>query len=69
MQMFAGGRIVPTEAFGAAVEEGVRARREKAIGDARKSRKGREGEEKVARGALEGSERLLMVMLEVVESG
>ncbi|EON67584.1 hypothetical protein W97_06952 [Coniosporium apollinis CBS 100218] len=68
VQMFASGRIVPTEAFGAAVEEGVRARREKAIGDARKRGKGREGEEKEARGVLEGSERLLMVVLEVVES-
>ncbi|KAJ9667692.1 hypothetical protein H2201_002227 [Coniosporium apollinis] len=69
MQMFASGKIVPTEAFGAAVEEGVRARREKAIGDARKRGKGREGEEKEARGVLEGSERMLMVVLEVVESG
>ncbi|KAJ9640990.1 hypothetical protein H2199_005658 [Coniosporium tulheliwenetii] len=51
MQMFASGKIVPTEAFGAAVEEGVRARREKAIGDARKRGKGREGEEKEARGS------------------
>ncbi len=47
----------------------MRARKAKAIGDARKKRKGLDGEELEARGMLERSEGLLIVVLGVVESG
>lgn len=69
MALFTSTGLQPTETLGAAVEEGIRARKQKAIGDARRKGKGKEGEELEARRVLDLSEERLMALLEVIESG
>lgn len=69
MALFTSSGLQPTETLGAAVEEGIRARKQKAIGDARRKGKGKEGEELEARRVLDLSEERLMALLEVIESG
>ncbi|KAF2099515.1 hypothetical protein NA57DRAFT_55479 [Rhizodiscina lignyota] len=61
--------IEPTEEFGSAVEEGIRARKARAIGDARKKDKGTSGDEKNARKELDFSSERLMTLLEMIEEG
>lgn len=61
------GPIVDDGSFGAALEEGIKARETKATGLAR-SRKGVDGdEERLGRDELERSSRRLMALLEAIE--
>lgn len=69
MSMMQANGIEPTEELGAAVEEGVRARKAKATGDARRKGKGTTGDESDARRELDLSSERLMALLEVIEEG
>jgi len=69
MNMMSEGKLNIDRRFGDTVEEGIRARKEKAIGDAR--RKGKENKvvEAEARKALEKSAERIMAILEILEMG
>lgn len=57
------------EEFSKAIEEGIKNRREKAIGDARRKFKGRKGVEAEARRELEMSGERILAILEILEAG
>jgi hypothetical protein len=67
--MWTDNRLEPTPSLTSAVEKGIRARRAKAIGDARKRDKGRTPEEEEARGVLEMSAERIELMLQMLHPG
>jgi len=69
MNMMSEGKLCIDQRFGDKVEEGIRARKGKAIGDARYKGKGGKAIEVKARNELEKSAERIMAILEILEMG
>jgi hypothetical protein len=61
--------LTADDEFSNAVQEGIKKRKEKAIGDARRKFKGRKGPEAEARKELDVSSERIMAILEILELG
>jgi len=66
--MMSDGKLEADQNFIQAVEAGIKNRKDKAIGDARRKFKGRKGPEAEARKELEMSSERIMAILEVLEA-
>lgn len=69
INMMSEGKLYVDQRFGDSVEEGIRARKEKAIGDARRKGKGNKIVEAEAQKQLVKSAERIMVILEILEMG
>ena len=69
MNMMNEGKLHIDQRFGDIVEEGIKTRKEKAIGDARRKGKGSKAVEAEARKELENSAERIMAILEILEMG
>lgn len=69
MNMMSEGKLHIDRRFGDIVQEGIRARKEKVIGDTRRKGKGSKIVEAEARKELEESSERIMAILEILETG